>query len=149
MIDEMLVLINKFGLSHVCGNQIFDNIEKTNSANHGRGEPFNFPYLDTYLSFNRSAWEYNVEFYLRGQKDHDINFRNIFEYLLSTTSHGQELNFFYIFFSVKFSARSGQRGCSADGKRTRIGMRSRDVPGSSPGIFKILFRPRLDRLTIQ
>ena len=26
-------------------------------------------------------------------------------------------------------------------------MLSRDVPGSSPGIFKKLFRPRLDRLT--
>ena len=27
-------------------------------------------------------------------------------------------------------------------------MLRREVPGSSPGIFKILFRPRLDRLTI-
>ena len=99
MIDEMLVLINKYGLSHVCGNQIFDNIEKTNNDIFGRGEPFSFPYLDAYLNFNRSTWEYNVEFYARGQKDHDINYRNIFEYLLSTTSHGQELNFltFYVF----------------------------------------------------
>ena len=94
MIDEMLVLINKYGLSHVCGNQIFDNLEKTNIANNGRGEPFNFPYLDTYLSLNWSTWDYNVEFYARGQKDHEINYKNIFEYLLSTTSHGQELNFF-------------------------------------------------------
>ena len=99
MIDEMLVLINKYGLSHVCGNQIFDNLEKTNIANNGRGEPFNFPYLDTYLSLNWSTWDYNVEFYARGQKDHEINYKNIFEYLLSTTSHGQELNFFTYFFT--------------------------------------------------
>ena len=103
MIDEMLVLINKYGLSHVCGNQIFDNLEKTNIANNGRGEPFNFPYLDTYLSLNWSTWDYNVEFYARGQKDHEINYKNIFEYLLSTTSHGQELNFFTFYVFVIFS----------------------------------------------
>lgn len=63
MIDEILMLINQYGFSHVCGNQIFQNLE---TKDPWMGTAFNFPYLDTFLSFDRSTWTQSLELYFRG-----------------------------------------------------------------------------------
>ena len=83
----MLMLVNTFGLSHVCAFQEFQNI----------GEPFfqllpyNFPYLDIYLPGRVGPGRAGpgIEFYSRGTKDRKLKFKNLFEYLLWTASNGQ------------------------------------------------------------
>ena len=76
----MLLLVNKYGLSHVCAMREFQNIADPLTILL----PFNFPYLDIYLSGNST-----IEFYYRGTKDRKLNFKNLFEYLLWTASNGQ------------------------------------------------------------
>ena len=81
----MLLLVNNYGLSHVCALQEFKNIENELRFTL----PYNFPYLDIYLStpsFNSSNT--NIEFYYRGAKDQNLKFRNLFEYLFWTALNG-------------------------------------------------------------
>ena len=74
----MLMLVNEYGLSHVCALHEFQNIGDP------LYEPYNFPYLDIYLSGN-----FTIEFFYRGTKDRKLKFKNLFEYLLWTASNGQ------------------------------------------------------------
>ena len=87
----MLILVNKYGLSHVCASQEFQNIDIEMSA-----EPFNFPFLDIYLTYYDSL---SIDFYYRGAKDRTIKFENLFEYLLSTALNRQELKIFHSWFN--------------------------------------------------
>ena len=80
------MLVNKYGLSHVCALQEFHNIE---DPLHGL--PYNFPHLDIYLSGNSA-----IEFYFRGTKDRKLKFKNLFEYLLWAASNGQGGTFYSI-----------------------------------------------------
>ena len=54
-IDVMLRLVNHYGLSHVCANDEFENIELLHEYPHEEEdiarfyEPFNFPYLDIHF----------------------------------------------------------------------------------------------------
>ena len=81
MIEEMLMLINEYGLSHVCALHEFQNIAPRLFETY----PYNFPYLDIYLS---DPYSPTIEFYYRGAKDRNLQFKNLFEYLLSTASNG-------------------------------------------------------------
>ena len=91
----MLILVKKYGLSHVCALQEFTDMP---NALWSRPNPYglraklmaesNFPFLDIYLSNTSYKWEgqYNstIEFYYRGTKDQNLTFKNLFEYLFST-----------------------------------------------------------------
>ena len=77
----MLMLVNKYGLSHVCALQVFQNIGIESIFE----VPYNFPYLDIYLSDPSYV---DIEFYYRGAKERNLKFRNLFEYLLSEASNG-------------------------------------------------------------
>ena len=89
----MLSLVQTFGLSHVCAKKEFENIESLVAS-------FNYPYLDIHVSLNHSEatddyysqfnGSYTIEFYLRGTKDQELRFQNLFEYLLSIDTHGTE-----------------------------------------------------------
>ena len=81
VIDKMLMLVNRFGLSHVCALEEFENIE---NPYHDRN--YNFPYLDIYLS---KVPNLKIEFYYRGAKDRNFKFKNLFEYLLWSASNGK------------------------------------------------------------
>ena len=74
----MLILINKYGLSHVCALPEFKNV-----GNQLLFLPYNFPYLDIYFPSNET-----IEFYYRGTKDRTLEFKNLFEYLVWTTLNG-------------------------------------------------------------
>ena len=77
----MLMLVNRFGLSHVCALAAFENIGTQFLA-----LPYNFPYLDIYLSKGQNL---TIEFYYRGAKDRNLKFKNLFEYLLWSASSGK------------------------------------------------------------
>ena len=83
-VEEMLILVNKYGLSHVCALQEFQDI----GPSQIRTMPYNFPFLDIYLSntSHKRGEQYNstIEFYYRGTKDQNLTFKNLFEYLFST-----------------------------------------------------------------
>ena len=83
-VEEMLILVNKYGLSHVCALQEFKDI----GLSQRRIMPYNFPFLDIYLSNTSYKWneQYNstIEFYYRGTKDKNLTFKNLFKYLFST-----------------------------------------------------------------
>ena len=88
----MLSLVNKYGLSHVCADPEFENIEYFGDEKGGDREiPINFPYLDMHAKprFSRD-WlaGINIEFFLRGTKDKMWEFQNLFEYLFWTSLHG-------------------------------------------------------------
>ena len=78
-IDEMLMLANEYGLSHVFSLREFQNIGDSLYE-----LPYYFPYLDIHLS-----GDLTIEFYYRGTKDRKLKFKNLFEYLLWTASNGQ------------------------------------------------------------
>ena len=88
VIDKMLMLVNRFGLSHVCALEEFKNtLDK-------RFKPYYFPYLDTYISIDYIAYpelieNWKIEFYYRGAKDRKLKFENLFEYLLWSASYGK------------------------------------------------------------
>lgn len=109
----MLSLVKRYGLSHVCARSEFENIGPYVSDDNSRPR-FNFPYLDIYIyqentsqeytrevfgeifpSFRKDYQEKNIKFYFRGAKDEDLEFQNLFEYLLSTSLHGR--GFFYCY----------------------------------------------------
>ena len=80
-IEDMLMLVNQYGLSHVCAEPEFI----------GRREDYYFPYLDIKISYLRDEWvyatlngtsPYEIEFYYRGALDRNFKFKNLFEYLL-------------------------------------------------------------------
>ena len=75
----MLMLVNEYGLSHVCALREFQKIDESLFQ-----LPYNFPYLDISLSGNLA-----IEFYYRGTKDRKLKFKNLFEYLLWAASNGQ------------------------------------------------------------
>ena len=80
----MLMLVNKYGLSHVCALQEFENIGiKIFTFGH---LPYDFHYLDIYLPDPSNS---KIEFYYRGARDRNIRFKNLFEYLLWTADNGQ------------------------------------------------------------
>ena len=81
VIEKMLMLVNKYGLSHVCALPEFQNIEKQVFT-----LAYNFPYLDIYLPDHSNS---RIEFYYRGAKDRNIKFKNLFEYLLWTADNGK------------------------------------------------------------
>ena len=93
----MLSLVNKYGLSHVCANPEFENIENVGDGKDGdRDIMFNFPYIDMHfnlikLDYNLHA--FNIEFFLRGTKDKELEFQNLFEYLFWTSLHGPGLKY--------------------------------------------------------
>ena len=59
----MLILVNEYGLSHVCALPEFENIGKLAYL------PYNFPYLDIYFPSNKTEFDFPIEFYYRGTKD--------------------------------------------------------------------------------
>ena len=75
----MLMLVNEYGLSHVCALREFQNIGDSLYK-----QRYNFPYLDIYLSGNLE-----IEFYYRGTKDRKLIFKNLFEFLLWADTNGQ------------------------------------------------------------
>ena len=89
-VEQMLILVKKYGLSHVCALQEFTDMP---NALWSRPNPYglraklmaesNFPFLDIYLS-NTSGFNSIIEFYYRGTKDQNLTFKNLFEYLFST-----------------------------------------------------------------
>ena len=105
-IEKMLSLVNKYGLSHVCANREFHNIEywedgKKGDDNEEREVLYNFPYIDLHFSFVKDppnqTWtdvvlfgphESEIEFYFRGTKERSLKFQNLFEYFLSIAEHG-------------------------------------------------------------
>ena len=101
IIEKMLSLVNKYGLSHVCANREFQNIEYWGDGKdkHGRGLLFNFPYIDMHFSkehiegsaSTRWAEESKFQFYFRGTKQRSLKFQNLFEYFLSIRNHGTGL----------------------------------------------------------
>ena len=80
----MLMLVNKYGLSHICALPEFKNVE----IEKVWILPYNFPYLDIYLSYDESRSFSNIEFYYRGAKDRNLQLRNLFEHLLWTAING-------------------------------------------------------------
>ena len=96
----MLLLVKKYGLSHVCALQEFKDIgpnalwtisgpyNKLWSRPYDILMPYNFPFLDIYLS--NTSYNFGeqyistIEFYYRGTKDQNLTFKNLFEYLFST-----------------------------------------------------------------
>ena len=93
----MLSLVNKYGLSHVCANPEFENIEHWGDGKDGdRDFMFNFPYLDMYIQeayFSKNWPETSMAFFLRGTKDKEWKFQNLFEYLYWTSLHGSGLKY--------------------------------------------------------
>ena len=86
-IELMLMLVNHYGLSHVCAFDQFENIEVLNTAGEiSRTFPYNFPYLDIYFS----DLQYQaIEFFYRGARDRKFKFKNLFEYMLWNSLNGQ------------------------------------------------------------
>ena len=87
----MLLLLNKYGLSHVCALQEFQDIGPVSSDLSILNfiMPYNFPFLDIYLSDTPFNTKLAIEFYYRGTRDKNLAFKNLFEYLLSTAVDGQ------------------------------------------------------------
>ena len=83
----MLFLVNEYGLSFICGNQIFDNIENEGDGkDRTQATNFNFPYLD--IRLKNDGKRFNPEFYFRKANNHDTKYINLFEYALKTRSNG-------------------------------------------------------------
>ena len=74
----MLILVNKYGSSHVCALPEFKNI-----GIHLLTNSYNFPYLDIYFPSKDT-----IEFYYRGTKDLNLKFKNLFEYLVLSALNG-------------------------------------------------------------
>ena len=81
------MLVNKYGLSHVCAKQEFRQ-----SRNNF------FPYLD--VSFDLTSSNDQIEFYFRGALDQNSTLKNLFEYLMLTSWNGYGFIFEYYFCSV-------------------------------------------------
>ena len=98
----MLSLVNKYGLSHVCADPEFKNIEyfgDGKARKNFRVTPINFPYLDMHSKpefSDKNLTRIDIEFYLRGTKDKMWEFKNLFEYLYWTSLHGAGKIFSYI-----------------------------------------------------
>ena len=89
----MLSLVNKYGLSHVCANPEFENIEnRGDGKDKDRDIMFNFPYIDMHFKLNNNR-DAIIEFFLRGTKDKELEFQNLFEYLFWTSLHGPGLKY--------------------------------------------------------
>ena len=99
-IEEMLLLINEYGLSHVCAKTEFKNTEfdGDGKVRYNYIAPVNFPYLDILVvknSINITHFTPHFQqtfepmFYFRGAKEKTMKFNNLFEYILSTVPHGQ------------------------------------------------------------
>ena len=83
-IEEMLLNINSYGLSHLCSFSIFELVEIADLS-------FNYPFLDIYFKSDGANSQYNlysVEFYSRGFKYSKTIFNNLFEYLIMSEQHG-------------------------------------------------------------
>ena len=76
----MLILVNKYGLSHVCALPEFKNI-----GIQFLTLPYNFPYLDIYFP---DPSKETIEFYFRGTKDRKLKSNNLFEYLVWAAVNG-------------------------------------------------------------
>lgn len=96
----MLSLINKYGLSHVCGSPEFVDIGTGVVDDDDLVMTFNFPNLDILLK--NTGWRYingncfphldfELEFYLRGTRTQKLKFENLYEYLLAMSFNGSGL----------------------------------------------------------
>ena len=106
----MLLLLNTYGLSHVCGNDEFQNLE--DSSLIGYGEGYFYPYLDILFEnkgYTRMLGEYasnyvrkhSMKFLFRGYNEDDrIEFRNLFQYLVFAKSHGFQGNLLFCFAKI-------------------------------------------------
>ena len=79
------MLVNQYGLSHVCAFDEFENIGVDKRPNDFL---YNFPYLDIYLP---DPGNEAIEFYYRGTRDRKFKFKNLFEYMLWNSLNGQGL----------------------------------------------------------
>ena len=86
----MLLLVQEYGLSHVCANSEFKNIEDFGSNSSFLN--LNYPYLDIYFKksdvHGNIYQTFEIEFYFRGTKHQELKFENLLEYLLWTSLHG-------------------------------------------------------------
>ena len=96
----MLLLVNKYGLSHVCGNDEFKNQEQSTWGNNNN---YFYPYLDI-LFEDKNVEKYlrkklkRMEFLFRGYNEDDqMDFGNLFQYLLFAQSHGFQGNLLFCF----------------------------------------------------
>ena len=81
-IEEMLLNVNSYGLSHLCAFSIFEVAEEVPDL------PFTYPFIDIYFENDTAKSQYNVEFNSRGFKYSKTIFNNLFEYLIITEQHG-------------------------------------------------------------
>ena len=92
MIDEMLLDINVYGLSHVCANEVFESFSKVDYDHYFNFDSptHNFPNLDIHHTkiWKEEKFDHQVEFYFRGSKDYPTNYQNLFEYLVATEYNG-------------------------------------------------------------
>ena len=110
-VEKMLLLIRKYGFTHVCANREFE-IKKDPTLKNQATElivsersqfwPFlNYPQLDFRIqkSGRRPNVKVDIDFYFRGAKDQEreAEFQNLFEYLLSRSFAGTGLLNFYIY----------------------------------------------------
>ena len=97
------MLVNQYGLSHVCAEQEFQYL--------GNRDDYYFPYLDIKRSYYREEVKvvnvngslvrkspYEIEFYYRGALDGNFKFKNLFEYLhwLFSVDNGYGVIFYQI-----------------------------------------------------
>ena len=118
----MLSLVNKYGLSHVCADPEFENIEYSWDQKGDRDFAYeiNFPYLDMHLKPGIIYREWpeilagiNIEYFLRGTKDKVWEFQNLFEYLLWTSLHGAGQIYSYNLKKKRNSERVYKTLCSS------------------------------------
>ena len=82
-IEEILLNVNSYGLSHLCAFSIFELAEESMAD-----LSFSYPFLDIYFKNDRANSKHDVEFYSRGFKYDKTSFNNLFEYLIFTEQHG-------------------------------------------------------------
>ena len=102
----MLAMFNNYGMSHVCAQDVFENLE---TYAGGIAETkvlgsynFNFPFLDARYTFDNLSYEMldtnsiNMEFYFRGYNPaKSTEYKNLFELLLFAETHKIGGNFLF------------------------------------------------------
>ena len=96
----MLLLLNEYGLSHVCGNDEFQNLESSKTV----GSPYYYPYLDIQFEINAGNIDdptFSMKFLFRGyNEDNQMQFRNLFQYLVLAESNGFQGNLLFCFATI-------------------------------------------------
>ena len=91
----MLLLVRKYGFTHVCANREYfikrdPSLKNQAAENPSFWKPYlNYPYLDFHIQKQREE-RVDIEFYFRGALDQEreAEFQNLFEYLLSRSYVG-------------------------------------------------------------